>query len=231
MARKLGPLHENILQHGNWREGVQAYLASISFADAQVGRLLDALEAGPQRDHTIIVLWGDHGWHLGEKRHWSKFTLWEESTHTPLIFVVPGLTAPASECAHPVDLIHVYPTLADLCGLPLPAGQLFDGASLRPLLAHPQAAWDRPAIMTHGRNNHAVRTDRWRYIRYADGSEELYDHAADPNEWHNLAREPASRTIRQELAARLPQFNAPEAPRLPKPENPGVGPGLEPRPE
>lgn len=212
MARPQGD-HATVLKTGNGRHAVQVYLASISFADAQVGRLLDALDASPYRDNTIVVLWSDHGWHLGEKQHWRKFALWEEATRSVRFFAVPGLTPAGSLCHRTASLLQVYPTLAELCGLPLP--EQLEGTSLRALLADPGAPWERPALTTHGRNNHAVRSERWRYIRYADGSEELYAHDSDPMEWRNLASEPTYRGVKQELQAWLPKVNAPEAPREP----------------
>jgi arylsulfatase A-like enzyme len=166
-------IHEWMLAEDKWREGVQAYLASVSFADAMVGQLLDALDASGRADRTIIVLWGDHGFHLGEKGRWRKSTLWEESTHVPLIVVAPGVTTPGSRSAHAVSLMDIYPTLVELAGLEKPAH--VEGRSLVPLLEDPSREWDFPAVTTYGRNNHAVRTDRYRYIRYADGSEELYE--------------------------------------------------------
>lgn len=203
--------HADVLQSNNWRYAVQAYLASISFADAQIGRLLDVLDQSSYRDNTIIVLWGDHGWHLGEKHHWRKFALWEEATRTPLILVAPGVTKAGSVCERPMDFMHIYPTVAELCGLPV--GSHLEGVSFVPLLKDPKAPWERPAVMTHGRNNHAVRSERWRYIRYADGSEELYDHQSDPMEWKNLATDPKHTKIKAELAAWLPKTNAPDAPQ------------------
>jgi len=202
--------HANVLRTNTWRNAVQAYLACISFADAEIGRLLDALDADPAlRDNTIVVLWGDHGWHLGEKHHWRKFALWEEATRTPLIVAGPGV-ARGARCDRTVSLMDLYPTLADLCVLPPRPG--IEGHSLRPLLKDPAANWPHPAVTTHGRGNHAVRTERWRYIRYADGSEELYDHAADPNEWTNLAADPKLKNVRTELASALPKKDAPDAP-------------------
>jgi len=202
--------HATMLETGNWRRAVQAYLASITFADAQVGRLLDALDESGRRTNTVIVLWGDHGWHLGEKEHWRKFALWEEATRTPLIVVAPGVTDEAQVCETPVDLLNVYPTLVDLCGLP--ARQDLDGVSLRPLLENPKTAWERPALTTHGRNNHALRTARWRFIQYADGSRELYDHDADPMEWRNVAGDPGNAEVMAGLTAFLPTDNVPDAP-------------------
>jgi arylsulfatase A-like enzyme len=192
---------------GKWRESVRAYLASIAFVDAQLGRVLDALEQSPHRANTIICLWSDHGWHLGEKEHWRKSTLWEEATRSPLIWVAPGVTSPGSVCARPVDFLGIYPTLCDLAGLPAP--KHLQGVSLQPLLADATAPWDRPALSTMKLGNHAVRTDRWRYIRYAGGGEELYDHQADPHEWTNLASLPEHTMIKAELARHLPSANSP----------------------
>jgi arylsulfatase A-like enzyme len=210
MAKPQGD-DRKVRESNNHYRAVQGYLASIAFADKQVGRLLDALDNGPLADNTIVILWGDHGWHLGEKHHWRKFALWEEATQAPLMLTVPGVTKPGGRSPRPVSFMDVYPTLADLCGLPI--GDHLEGETLRPLLENPQAAWDRPALCTHGRNNHALRSERWRYIRYADGSEELYDHQADPMEWKNLADDQQYAAVKKELAAWLPKKNAPNAPR------------------
>lgn len=199
-ASRRGDL-EKIRAADKHREAVRAYLASISYADAQLGRVLDALDARADRDRTIIVLWSDHGWHLGEKDHWHKSTLWEEATRVPLIIAAPGVT-PAKSPA-PVSLLDLYPTLIELCGLEGPDD--LDGKSLVPLLQNPLQGWDRPAIIEYGRGNAAVRSTRYRYIRYADGSEELYDLAKDPLEWHNLAGKPGSQSIQEELAPWIPQ--------------------------
>jgi len=197
---------EWILQNDLWKNAVQAYLASISFADAQVGRLLDALDASPHAENTIIVLWSDHGMHIGEKEHWEKFTLWEESTRVPLIIVAPGVTNRGGRCKRPVSLLDVYPTLVELCGnTPSP---VLEGQSLVPLLRNPDASRERPAVTTWGFNNHAIRTERWRYIRYNDDSEELYDHQRDPNEYTNLAGQKEYDDIKTQLADWLPQTNA-----------------------
>jgi arylsulfatase A-like enzyme len=209
--------HAAVCKHDQWHAAVQGYLASISYTDGQVGRLLDALDASPHADNTVVVLWTDHGWHLGEKQHWRKFALWEEATRTPLIFVAPrgtpGLaqgTPAGTRIDKPVSLLDIYPTLVALCGLPARNG--LSGQSLVPLMADPAADWERPAITTHGRLNHAIRTDRWRYIRYADGSEELYDHDADPMEYANLAGRAEYEAIKQKLSAWLPKENVPNAP-------------------
>ncbi|MCA9072049.1 MAG: sulfatase, partial [Planctomycetaceae bacterium] len=199
--------HATILKTDNWKHAVQAYLASITFADEMVGRVVKALEESPHADNTIIVLWGDHGWHLGEKHHWRKFALWEEATRAPLIMVAPGVTKPNSICERTVDFMNIYPTLSELCGLPRP--DHLEGVSLVSLLKQPDSAWDRPAITTHGRNNHAIRSERFRYIRYEDGSEELYDHETDPMEWKNLAKDPEFAKAKTELAKWLPKKNVP----------------------
>jgi len=170
---------------GAYQGFIRSYAACAAFADEQVGRVLDALDKRPGADQAIIVLWSDHGFHLGEKDHIEKFALWEKTNHIPFIVVAPGVARPGSRCERPVDMTALYPTLLELCALP--ADPACEGVSLVPLLKDPSAKWERPAIMTYMRGNHAVRSDRWRYIRYADGSEELYDHDGDPREWTNLA--------------------------------------------
>jgi len=199
-------------QEGSYQNFIRAYAACAAFADAQIGRVLDALDKSPRRDNTIIVLWSDHGFHLGEKDHIEKFALWEKSNHIPFIVVAPGATKPGSRCDRPVDMTSLYPTLLELCGLP--ADAKCDGHSLVPLLRAPKAKWLRPALMTYMRGNHAVRSDRWRYIRYADGSEELYDHEADPNEWHNLANEERFAGVIATLRKWLPTTEAKQVPDL-----------------
>ncbi len=178
-----------------------SYLASVSFVDAQVGRVLDALKESGLEKNTVVVLWSDHGWHLGEKGITGKNTLWERSTRVPLIFAGPGVAANA-KCDRPAELLDLYPTLLDLCALP--ANKLNEGLSLVPQLKDAKAARERPAVTTHNPGNHAVRTERWRYIRYADGSEELYDRAADPHEWTNVAAEAKFADVKKELAKWVP---------------------------
>lgn len=202
--------HKFIVTHNQWEKAVQGYLASITFSDGQIGRLLDALEKSEYASNTIIVLFGDHGWHLGEKEHWRKFALWEEAARVPFIVSVPGVSKPNSVSERTVNLLDIYPTLVDLCGLP--DKQELEGNSLAPLLRNPKAVWKYPSVTTHGKNNHAVRSERWRYIRYEDGSEELYDHDKDPQEWHNLASEAAYASVKTDLAKWLPKVNAADAP-------------------
>ena len=195
--------------HDQWRPLVRAYLASVSFADSQVGRVTDALKAAHLDGNTIIVLWGDNGWHLGEKEITGKTSLWDRSTRVPLIFAGPGITV-GGRCRQPAELLDVYPTLAELTGLPAKSG--LEGHSLAPQLKNVDAKRQWPAISTHGPNNHAIRTDKWRYIRYADGSEELYDMAVDPHEWNNLAGDARWADTKRELAAWLPKVSTPPLP-------------------
>jgi arylsulfatase A-like enzyme len=206
MAKPTGD-HAAVLASGRWKEAVQAYLATITYLDGQIGRVLDAYDKSPHKDNTMIILWGDHGWHLGEKEHWRKFALWEEATRAPFIWVVPGVTKAGGICKSPVDFMSVYPTLCDLTSVPKPAW--LEGDNINPLLSDPAAAWTGVAITTFGQNNHAIRTDRWRYIRYTDGTEELYDHSNDEYEWTNLATNPEYTALKASLAKHFPTNNVP----------------------
>lgn len=199
---------------GSYREFIRAYAACCLYADEQIGKVLDTLEATGRSENTIIVLWSDHGFHLGEKDHIEKFALWEKANRIPLLVVAPGITRPGSVCDRPVDLSALYPTLLALAGLP--ADSSCDGTSLVSLLENPSAVWELPALMTYGRGNHAVRSDRWRFIRYADGTEELYDHQVDPNEWKNLAGEGSYRAVLEEHRKWLPAEEAELVPNLKK---------------
>jgi arylsulfatase A-like enzyme len=210
MAKPQGD-HTKVIKHKQWRKAVQAYLASISFVDSCVGRLIDAFDKSPYTENTVIILWSDHGWHLGEKLHWRKFSLWEEATHNVLMAVVPGITKPGRRCPRPVTMVDIYPTLIELCGLT--AKSELEGRSLVPLLKNPKAKWERPALTTHGRNNHSLRSERFRYIRYSDGTEELYDHNNDELEWKNLADNPKYARIKKQLVKWLPEKNVPDVPR------------------
>lgn len=202
IASRFSPDHDWFLKTNNWRKAVQSYLACVRFTDEQVGRLLDALDASPHGKNTIVVLYSDHGFFLGEKEHWAKQSLWERATRVPFIISAPGFAQGAS-CQRPAELLSIYPTLIELCGLE--KRQDIDGTSIVPLLKDPQAAWDRPALTTHGKDNHAVRTERHRYIRYYDGSEELYDHQNDPHEWTNLAKLPEFAALKVKLAKGFPE--------------------------
>lgn len=196
---------------GQWPTAIQHYLASISFMDAQLGKLLDALDASPHASNTVIVLWSDHGWHLGEKQHWHKRTLWEETTRVPLVVVVPEIGKPSQTCVQPASLLDLFPTLLELCDLPNIPGQTLDGISLVPWLIDPNKKRSRSAITVHEMQHIAVRNERYRYIKYNDGSEELYDLFTDPNEWDNQIGNPAFSPVRQHLSEELPTRMAPEA--------------------
>lgn len=192
-----------------WKPLVRAYLACVSFVDSQVGRMLDALDRSGLADNTIVVLWSDHGYHLGEKLITGKNSLWERSTHVPLIFAGPGITENAV-CSQPVELLDIYPTLNELCGLPKVEG--LEGHSLGPQLKDANTKRPWPAITTHNQGNHAVRSERWRYIQYADGTEEFYDTQNDPLEEKNLANQPKYADLMAQHRQWLPDVDSPPAP-------------------
>jgi arylsulfatase A-like enzyme len=194
--------HATVVNHNQWQAAVKAYLACIAFVDAQVGKLLDALDAGPNAGNTMIVLWGDHGWHLGEKQHWGKWTGWQRATHVPLI-ITPPRDAPGdfkigAKYTEPISLLDIYPSLIDCCGLPALDG--LSGRSLVPFMRDPAQHTDRAVLTTFDRGNKSVMTRRWHYIRYADGNEELYDLDADPHEWTNLSGNQNYLLIKESLA-------------------------------
>jgi arylsulfatase A-like enzyme len=197
------------IKNDQWRDIVHAYLACISFADHQVGRVLEALDNSPYRDNTIIVLWSDHGYHMGEKNTFQKQSLWERSSHLPLLIAGPGIEA-GQRCDRVVSLLDIYPTLLEITGLP--ANPKNEGRSLVPLVKDPAKPWPYPAITGWQENSFAVQTESHRYIRYGDGSEELYDHKTDLNEWNNLAKSPEHVEIKKQLAAWIPKTAAHEAP-------------------
>lgn len=205
----------HILQNKQWERGIQAYLASIHFADAMLGRVIEALDRSPARDNTIVVLWSDHGWHLGEKEHWQKFTPWRICDRVPLMIRVPkgttGLpegTASGGVCDRPVSLVDLFGTLTNLCGLPAKAG--IESRSLVPLLRDPGAPWPHAAITHLDRpENYAISTQRWRYIHYRGDQEELYDIETDPYEWTNLAAKPEHAAKLAEMRELAPKQIAP----------------------
>lgn len=192
-------------ENGLREEAAWAYLANCAYADDCVGVVLDALEKSPYRDNTIVVLWGDHGWHLGEKQRYKKFTLWEESARMPLVIKVPGLNP--GRTVRPVSLIDLYPTLVELAGVPPKKG--LSGRSIVSLLKDPETEWPWPAITTMGQGNHSLRTERWRYIVRKNGSEELYDHDNDPQEWTNLATNPEYAAVKDQLKKFVPKEESP----------------------
>jgi len=185
------------------KDAVHGYLASISYADAMLGRILDALDASPYADNTVIVLWSDHGYHLGEKMNWGKETLWERTSNVPLIFAGPGI-AKGADIDASASLLDMYPTLLDLCGIPQVEG--LEGVSLAADLAKPESAEDR-FILLPGTvpGEYAVMNQFWRYIKYRDGGEELYNFVEDPNEWNNLADSPKYSVIKDKMAEFAPK--------------------------
>ncbi|MEM7384512.1 MAG: sulfatase [Verrucomicrobiota bacterium] len=198
------------LRHRNeWRSKVRAYLACVSFLDDQVGRILTALRKQGLEENTVVVLWSDHGYHLGEKEITGKNSLWEESTRVPFIFAGPGVT-PGGRCHEPVELLDLYPTLIELCGLP--KNPQTEGHALQPQLADARTKRTRPAITTANPDNHSIRSRNYRYIQYADGSEEFYDHRKDPDEWHNLAGKAGYLELINEHKRWLPGKQVPLAP-------------------
>lgn len=206
----------HIQEQGQWKQAVQSYLASIHFADAMLGRVLDALEKGPNSKDTIVVLWSDHGWHLGEKEHWQKFTAWRMCTRVPLMVKVPagissqlpeGTTA-GSQCHQPVNLLGLYPTLIELCELPKMPG--CDGASLLPQLKDPALTSDPVVTYLQDGKSVGISGKEWRYIQYSGGAQELYHITQDPYEWSNLADDPESAEQLARLKAFVPKIFAPK---------------------
>lgn len=198
--------HEAITSNGHWKTAIQAYLAASTFADDCVGRLLEGLESSGYADNTIVVLWSDHGWQFGEKKHWSKFTLWERATRVNLVFAGPGVVV-GQESNASVNLLDLYPTLAAMTGIEVPEQQV-EGNNIAPLLKEPGRPWPWPSVTTYGYMNHTARDQRFRYIRYHDGSEELYDHEVDPLEWTNIAHLPQHAELKRTLASAFPSVNA-----------------------
>ena len=188
----------------NWKKIVQAYLACVSFVDHQLGRVLDALESSEYADNTVIVLWSDHGYRLGEKETFAKHGLWETATNAPLIFAAPNLPK-GKKIDAPVEMLSIYPTLLELTGLPSYSRN--EGKSLVSMMTTGIGVNDSYALTTYGMNNHAVRTSQYRYIQYEDGGEELYDHNKDPNEWTNIANKPENQNILEDLKKLLPTKN------------------------
>ena len=191
LVRKLSPEAQ--------RDAVRAYLASTHFADAQVGRLLDALDKSIHADNTIVVIFGDNGNHHGQKNRWHKDTLWRESTRVPLIIYVPGMAGNGKPCTRMASLIDIFPTLMDLLGET--ASDHLEGRSLKSLLENPAAVWEHAVITDRRPGQYAIRTGEWCYIRYNEGAEELYNRRNDPREWVNLAGEKKYDSIKKELMA------------------------------
>ncbi|MGJ8642130.1 MAG: sulfatase [Luteolibacter sp.] len=200
------PEYADAIKRNLRKEVVWAYLANIAYADDCIGVILDALEKSHYKDNTVVVLWGDHGWHVGEKLRYKKNTLWEEAARMPFIVKAPGMAPGRS--TRPVSLIDIYPTLIELAGIPKKQG--LNGRSFVPLIKDPTTEWNYPAITSAGAGNHSLRTERWRYIVRSEGSEELYDHDKDPNEWVNLASNPEYNEVKEQLRKSVPPVSAPD---------------------
>lgn len=200
------PDHEMIIAHDQWHHAVRGYLASMSFVDELIGRVVAGLRAAGLGQNTTVVLWGDNGFHLGEKLHWRKMTLWEEATRVPLIVCAPGISQPGYRFDSPVSLLDLYPTLLELTNQEA-EGQL-DGESLVNCLRPGRDVSHALPVSTWGPGNHSVRENDWRFTHYADGSRELYDHRSDPRERINLAYRPEFADKVAQLAAHLDSINA-----------------------
>ena len=198
--------HAEIVAAAMWKKCLQGIFAATAYVDDQIGRVLDALERSPHRDNTIVVFAADNGFHTGEKNHWLKFALWEQTCRVVFAISVPGM--PVQRSKTPVSLLDLYPTLMSLCGLPLPETHTLDGVNLSAVLAGRAKDRGKPVLTTYGRGNHSLRDDRFRYIRYRNGKEELYDHASDAYEWRNLADDPKFATAKASLAKWLPTIEA-----------------------
>ncbi|MGJ8695170.1 MAG: sulfatase [Verrucomicrobiaceae bacterium] len=204
------PWHKWVVKNKQWKTFMQGYLASISYTDYELGRLLDALDASPKKDNTIVVLWSDHGFHIGEKENWEKFQLWDQTTRVPLFIHAPGLSQDGAKTRTPATLTDLYPTLCELAGLPIPAQ--CTGSSLVPVLKSPTEKTTRLSLTSYDFPEqglaHAISDPRYRYIRHHDGFQELYDLIEDPNEFTNLAPKPESAPIITKLAKGLPKSPA-----------------------
>ena len=202
------PWLNRIRKTGQWKPAIQAYLACTAMVDDLVGQMVEALEKSKYAENTIIVLWSDHGFHHGEKGRWGKYSLWERATRVNLVWVAPDVTKPGSTCNRPVNLLDIYPTLASLTGCKPPKNQL-EGNDLTVLMRDPKATWNKTTLTTFGYKNYGVRSERYRYIVYADGSEELYDHAKDKWEWRNLAGDPKYADVKKKMRKEIPTHHEP----------------------
>ena len=198
------PSTEWAIESGEWKKIVQAYLACMSYVDYELGRVLDALESSDYADNTVIVLWSDHGYRLGEKGTFAKHALWETATKAPLMFAGPNV--PKGKKIHaPVEMLSIYPTLLELSGLP--AYNRNEGISLVSMMQNKENEKDAHAITTFGMNNHTIKMDGYRYIQYEDGTQEFYNHNTDPNEWKNEAANPEYKVQIEKMKTFLPKVN------------------------
>ncbi len=200
--------HAAVVAAGMWKKAIQAISASTVYVDEQIGRVLDALEKGPNNRDTIVIFAGDNGFHTGEKDHWLKFALWEQTCRVPFAISIPGL--PVQQIHTPVSLLDIYPTLLTQCRLAPPTTHEIDGTDLSGILAGRTLQRGTPVLSTYGRGNHSLRNDRYRLIHYRNGDEEFYDDQNDPHEFTNLAGKPKYAAPRDELAKSLPTIEAPD---------------------
>ena len=201
-------LHEQILHLGGekeWKYMVQSYLACINYVDVQIGRFLDELKKNPRKRDTVIVLTSDHGWNLGEKTHWCKAALWRNTTRVPFMVILPGVTKAGVRNNQPISHVDIYPSLCDFAGISKPS--YLEGRSILPLLKNP-AATREVAFLSYGPENTAAQSERYRYLRYEDGSEELYDHQKDPHEWTNQSGNPEYGVIKKKMRDQVLRFQA-----------------------
>lgn len=206
--------HERLVELDAVEDAIHGYLASVSYADAMLGRLLSALRESPHADNTVVVLWSDHGYHHGEKGDWGKHTLWERTSNVPFLWSGPGISRDEKVDAT-VSLIDMYPTLVEMCELPMVEG--LEGESLAATLRNPAQAADRNVLLPYlDPGGYAIINRNWRYIHYSDETEELYDVRKDPNEWDNLANDPTFDEIKSELKKSAPTTFA--TPATPKPQ-------------
>jgi arylsulfatase A-like enzyme len=208
LAPSTSGLHKSVEQYGEWRHAVSSYLASISYVDELVGNIMSALKESAYADNTLVVLWSDHGWHLGEKEHWGKATGWFRSTRIPMIIVPPKNRSPEgfkpnTSSARMVNLLDLAPTIADMTNVPV--RDEWEGKSLKSLISDPDREWQAWTHTTFGLGNHTISTQRWQYIHYFDGSAELYDLKRDPNEFVNLAGDRNYAGVMKHLSQYLPE--------------------------
>ena len=200
-------IHQRLVEIDAVEKAIHGYLASVSYADAMLGRVMETLKQTAYYENTVIVLWSDHGYHHGEKGDWGKHNLWERTTNVPFIWAGPGVARGATVDAT-VSLIDMYPTFVEMCRLPTTPG--LEGVSLVDCLRKPSDASDRDVFVPYlAPGGYAIVNQQWRYIHYSDNTEELYDVRKDPNEWDNLAQDQQYDSVKQELKASAPGSFAP----------------------